>query len=286
MSANYYETLGVDKNASLEQIKKAYRKLALKYHPDRQSTNKEAAEEKFKQINEAYAVLSDPKKRERYDTVGHQHFHNQYSQEDIFRSTDFNSIFSEFGFGSIFEQFFNQGRAGARAAPRRDLHAEADISFVESYLGTKRILTLQGNGKIELKIPAGIKDGTKLRLAGRGQPSHSPAGAGDLYVQINVHPHGSFRRNGNDVETDITIDITQAMLGCSKDVALPDGKIKTLKIPELVAPATKLRLRGLGFYDHKAGDRGDLYAIIKYQLPNKLTAKQRELLEQLRQENF
>ena len=285
MSEDHYNTLGVDKNASLEQIKKAYRKLALKYHPDRQSTNKEAAEEKFKQINEAYAVLSDPKKRERYDTVGHQHFHNQYSQEDIFQNTDFNSIFSEFGFGNIFEQFFTQSKAAPRSRGRKDLHTETDISFTESYLGTKLVLSLPNTGKIELKIPAGIKDGTKLRIAGHGQ--RSPTGeAGNLYVQVNVQPHHKFNRVGNDIETNLVVNITQALLGCSKEITLPDGKVKTLKIPELVAPDTKLRLRGLGFHTNQTNSRGDFYVIIKYQLPSKMTAKQREFLTHLQQENF
>ncbi|MDE3268953.1 MAG: DnaJ domain-containing protein [Pseudomonadota bacterium] len=278
---DYYQMLGIDRGASLEQIKKSYRQLALKYHPDRQADNpnKVAAEEKFKQINEAYAVLSDPKKRERYDAVGHQHFHNQYSQEDIFRNTDFDSIFSEFGFGSIFEQLFTQGRA----APRRDLYAEADISFTEAYLGARRALSLQGGDrKIELKIPAGIKDGTKLRLAGQGQSSS--AGRGNLYVQINVHSDPNFRRVDNDIEIDLVVDISQAMLGCSKEVVLPDGASKTLKVPELVAPATKLRLRGLGFPDSRTGSRGDFYAIIKYRLPKRLTARQRELFEELQEQ--
>src|SRR5208282_5816904 len=177
---DYYKALGVDKKATPDEIKKAFRKLAVKYHPDRNPGDK-ASEDKFKEINEAYAVLSDPKKKEEYDTFGSSGFHRQYSQEDIFRGFDFGNAYKDMGAGAsedIFSRLFGGafargGRGGFRAASQKgaDLEMETDVSFRDAAQGAEKLVAFRRNGnreELKVKIPAGVENGSKVRIAGKG----------------------------------------------------------------------------------------------------------------------
>ncbi|RYZ52469.1 MAG: J domain-containing protein, partial [Proteobacteria bacterium] len=199
---NYYDLLGVAKTASEAEIKKAYRKLAMQYHPDRNPDDK-SAEEKFKKINEAYAVLSDADKKRQYDTVGDSRFHQQYSSEDIFRGTDFSSIFDEMGLGgrnSFFSSFFGgAGGGGPRGgggfgqqgpAKGQDVEFPTTIGFLDAFNGVEKPISFKLTDGTEremtVKIPKGVKSGSKLRVSGRGAPSRSGGQPGDLFIIVNV----------------------------------------------------------------------------------------------------
>ncbi|MBI2603054.1 MAG: DnaJ domain-containing protein [Deltaproteobacteria bacterium] len=293
---DYYKTLGVEKGSSTDEIKKAYRKLALKYHPDRHAGNKEF-EEKFKKISEAYAVLSDPQKKKQYDTFGSADFHQRYSTDDIFRGTDFGSVFEEMGLGG-FESIlgrmfggFGGGRAGGFHPPVRgqDLEYELQVSFDEAYKGAERQLDLDlGRGErrsLKLKIPAGVKAGGRLRVAGKGGKSPTGGHGGDLYVKIDVAPHPDFTRNGNDIESSMGLKISEALLGTTREIATPEG-VRKLKVPAGVKGGTKIRLRGLGFPIVGKNERGDFYAVVELIIPKHLSSKQKKIAEQLQAEGL
>ena len=280
---NYYETLGVPKGSGEADIKKAYRKLAMQYHPDRNPNNKEA-EEKFKQINEAYAVLSDSQKKKQYDTFGDQRFHQQYSTEDIFRGTDFSSIFDEMGLGgqgNIFSSIFGGRRGGQGPQKGQDVEYPLQLGFMEAYQGTeKRISFKLSDGterEITVKIPKGVRSGAKLRISGRGAPSRNGGPAGDLFVQIQVGDHPDFKRVEDDIEVTLPLKISEAFLGCSKTVQTPDGE-KKIKIPAGVKAGTRIRLKGLGFAT-PGGQLADLYAVVDLEVPKDLNSEQKKAIE-------
>ena len=228
---NYYSVLGLNKGASDEDIKKAYRKLAMQYHPDRNADDSKA-EEKFKKVSEAYAVLSDKKKRGQYDQFGSEGFHQKFSQEDIFRDFDINEILRGFGFGGGggnpfrsqgspfgggggFGNPFSQGRHSQRESRIPPLKKELSINFEEAALGCQRTLSISRNGVLEeinIKIPSGITHGKVLRLQGKGQMSLTGNRRGDLHLLINVLPHPLFRREGRDVVVEAKIKLTQALI--------------------------------------------------------------------------
>ena len=285
--SDYYEILGVQKGASDDEIKKAYRKLALKYHPDRNRGDK-SSEETFKKISEAYAVLSDPEKRQQFDTFGSSGFHQRYSADDIFRGTDFNSILKDFnmGFngGSGFEQIFSQmfGGGARRTSPEKGQNVEytVQITFHESFTGSEKPIHFRLNDgtvrDLKVKIPAGIKEGGKLRVSGKGAPSPYGGRAGDLIVVVNIAPDSFFRREGQDLEADLEMKISEAILGASVDLKTMTGN-KRIKVPPGVKPGTKIRLRGLGFPSpQKNGDSGDLFAVVKIGVPKGLSAEQQK----------
>ena len=291
--SNYYDILGVSKNVNDSDLKKAYRKLAMEYHPDRNQGNPQA-EEKFKQVNEAYAVLSDKQKRQQYDMFGDQKFHQQYSTDDIFRGTDFGSIFEEFGMGgSFFSSIFGggfQGQGGQRGGFQRgpqkgqDVEYPVTVGFMDAYNGTERKIqfSLSDGTKRDLtvRIPKGVKSGSKLRVSGRGAPSPMGGPAGDLFVIIEVSPHPDFERNGQDIETPVLLKVSEAFLGCSKTVQTPVGE-KKIKVPAGVKPGTKIRLRGLGFQGN--GQAGDLFGIVELDIPKSLSDEQKVLIESLQE---
>ncbi len=296
--ADYYETLGVARGASEDDIKKAYRKLALQYHPDRNQGNKQA-EEKFKAISEAYAVLSDSQKRRQYDTVGDARFHQNFSSEDIFRGTDFQSIFREFNMGGgddLFSRIFGGGfggggfsprggRQGRQGQPGQDVEYPLQITMLESYTGSERQLSFRLDDgtrhDLRVKIPAGVREGGKLRVAGRGAPSAWGGPPGDLYVVISVAKHPQFERVGEDLHTPLELKISEALLGCTREIETLEGT-RTIKIPAGVKPGTKVRLKGLGFpTPGQPGVRGDFYAVVGLALPEKLSKKQKEAIEAL-----
>lgn len=300
---DYYKILGVEKSASDTQIKAAYRKLALKHHPDRNQGDKNA-ETEFKKVSEAYAALSDPAKRKQYDQFGASGFHQKYSSEDIFRGTDFSSIFNEFGFGNggpgaggggggfdaILSQLFGGaamgggGRhagygAGPQARKGENIETSVNVGFLEAYEGGQRTLRVGGQ-EIFVKIPAGIQSGQKLRVAGKGQPGSGGGPAGDIMIAITVNDHPDFRREGQDIIAPLNLLPSEAFLGCSKEIATPAGP-KKLKVPEGVSSSTKLRLKGLGFPSVKGG-KGDFYAEVKISLPPNLSTSQREAVMALK----
>lgn len=289
--SEYYQLLGVDKSASERDIKKAYHKLAMKYHPDRNPGNKES-EEKFKEISEAYAVLSDPEKRKQYDTFGSSGFHQRYSADDIFRGADFSSVFGDMnfsggGFDQIFSRMFGGGAAGfGQSVKGQDVEYSLTVSFDEAYRGCgKQIRFRLENGTerdLSVKIPAGARDGARLRIKGKGAPSPVPQGlAGDLFVVVHVAEHPWFRRQGMNIEADLKLKLTEAILGTSTNVETPEGTRK-VRIPAGVREGTKVRLKGLGFSDPRhPGQRGDFYAVVSVEIPGKLTGEQESLVRSL-----
>ena len=249
---DYYEILGVAKGASEDDIKKAYRKLAKKYHPDKNPGNKEA-EEKFKLISEAYAVLSDKSKRQEYDTYGMGGFQQRYSEEDIFKGANFGDLFRDLGFGGgdIFSMIFGRqgGRTGRQRsqaydfgdyitreqhAPRElDLNYELEIPFMDAIRGTEKRIsfaTHHGTEEVNIKIPQGISTGKKLRLQGKGNRDPRTGRFGDLYITVKVGDHPVFKRVGNDIHMTKEIGLTEALLGTTVEVSTIDGP-KVVKIP-------------------------------------------------------
>lgn len=288
--SDYYQTLGLTKGASPDEIKRAFRKLAVKYHPDKNPGNKEA-EEKFKEINEAYAVLSDPEKKAQYDRFGSAGFHQRYSQEDIFRGFDVGDLFKDLGFGTedIFSRIFGggfQGRGGFGFGGRRrgeDFSMELTISFREAFSGAeKRVAYLRGGKREELavKIPAGVESGARLRIQGKGGEGVGGGPAGDLYLNIQVGGDPLFVREGDDIVLERQIRFTEAALGTALEVPTMDGT-KRLKVPAGIQPGTKIRLKGLGFPHMGKSGRGDFYVRVGIKVPEQVTPPQRKLLEEL-----
>lgn len=298
---DYYKVLGLEKSADASAIKKAYRKLAMKYHPDHAKDDK-AAEEKFKKISEAYAVLSDPEKRKQYDTYGAAGFQQRFSQEDIFRNFDFGDIFREFGFsgggqptgdggfrftfgggGSPFGQGFG-GRRQQRAVKGSDLVYELPLTLYEVAQGTQKSISFQHQGRTEnisVKIPKGMISGKKLRLAGKGEPSPYGGKAGDLYVKAKVVDDPTFEVDNYDLYTHRTIKLSQALLGDQISVPTLEGKELTLKIPPGTRHKTKMRLSGHGLPHMKGAGQGDLYVVILIEMPKTLTDEQKEVIAKL-----
>ena len=296
---DYYEVLGVKKGASIEELKKAYRKLAVKYHPDKNPGDKQA-EDRFKEINEAYAVLSDPKKKEQFDQFGPNNFHQRYSQEDIFKGFDVGDMFKDqgqgFGTDDIFSRLFGDamrrqrggGGAGRMAAKGEDYNMEVLVTFRDAYDGAdKRIAYLRDGVREELsvKIPAGIESGAKLRVAGRGGSGRGGGPAGDIFLTVNVGADAIFQREGADIVLPLEVRFSEAALGGSIDVPTMEGT-KRIKIPAGIQSGTKVRLKGLGFPKGGKKERGDMYARIGVHVPEKLSPRQRELLEQLAAEGL
>ncbi|MBF0511605.1 MAG: molecular chaperone DnaJ [Candidatus Omnitrophica bacterium] len=359
MKKDYYEILGVPKTSTIPEIKKAYRSLALKYHPDRvEGPQKKEAEEKFKEISEAYGVLSDPQKKQTYDQFGHQGIDQNYTAEDIFRGADFSSIFggdSDLGdiLGRMFgSQFDFGGGGGARSQRRRghDIQYEVELTLEEAYSGLKKEIKFprhdfckkcdgsgaksasslktcsscggqgqvvmangffrmaqtcpkcQGSGKIitehcpecsgrgmvrvtrtvEIKIPPGVDNDSQLRVRGEGEAGSG--GNGDLFLFIRVKDHPVFERGGLDLRMDLPVSFVKAALG-------GEEKIKTLKeevimkIPEGTQSGKVFRMRGQGMPDvHGHNECGDLYVRVMVAVPNNLSSRQRELLEELGRE--
>lgn len=289
---DYYKTLGVDKKATPEEIKKAFRKLAVKFHPDRNPSDK-TAEDKFKEINEAYAVLSDVKKKEEYDTYGSSGFHKQYSQEDIFRNFDFGGTFKDMGMGGgedIFSRLFGGGmgrggRGGFRSGPQKggDLEMETDVSFRDAALGAEKVVAFRRNGtreELKIKIPAGVDNGSKIRITGKGAQGEGGGQPGDLYLIIRTLPDPVFSRDGGDLFVDRQIPFSAASLGTSLDVPTLDGD-KRIKVAAGIQPGTKIRLKGCGIKALGSNTKGDLYVKIAVHVPESLTAEQKKLVEEL-----
>ena len=310
---DYYTILGVDKHASQKEIQKAYRKLARTYHPDVNPGDK-AAEEKFKEINEANEVLSDPEKRKKYDEVAD--YYQRYgrwpgasgstgarggdadgtAQYRTMSEEDLNDLFAgQSPFSDFFETFFGSGvsperggraqRAGQRrqrTAPGHDVESDVAVTLAEAYQGVTRVFEVTdadgSSRRLEVKIPAGVDEGSRVRITGQG--AQGAAGRGDLYLRISVVPDPRFTRAGMTLRTRVEVPLTAAMLGGDVQVPTPDGRRLLLHVPAGTANGTAFRLRGQGMPRlGQPEQRGDLYAEVAVVLPTHLNAEQRRLFE-------
>ncbi|MBI5416239.1 MAG: molecular chaperone DnaJ [Candidatus Omnitrophica bacterium] len=358
MKKDYYEILGVARTATQQDIKKAYRSLALKFHPDRvPEAEKKGAEHKFKEMSEAYGVLSDPQKRQMYDQYGHAGIDQQYTAEDIFRGADFSGIFEDLGVGDILSQVFGGGadfdifggggggRRSRRSHRGRDIEYEVEITLEEAYQGVHKKINIprhehcakcNGSGakpgikskscsqcggrgqvvmssgffrmqqtcpacggrgetitefcpdchgkgavrvtrKIDVNIPAGVDNTSRLRVSGQGEIGS--AGAGDLYLYIRVLPHDVFERDGNDLYMSMPVSFVKAALGAEVSVPTLNGHV-AMKVPPATQSGKVFRLKGKGMPDVRGGQaHGDQYVKVMLQVPGRLTGAQKELLE-------
>ena len=356
---DYYKILGVSRNASQEEIKQAYRKLALKWHPDRNPDNRKEAEERFKEISEAYEVLSDPEKRKIYDAYGYDAARQSFGSggfqwsnfthfedlQDIFNGFGIDDILRGFGFGDVFD--YRRGGRSSRPRRGRDQEVQVTISLEDAYKGIEKTINVQryetcsvcnGSGaapgsapivcpqcggkgvitrsagffamqttcprcggvgqvinkpcpncsgagyapvtrRIKVKIPAGIEDGTHLRLAGEGEQVKGGR-PGNLYVLVRIAPHPIFERRDKDIYVKQKISMYQAALGCEVEVPTLSGKAK-VKVPPGTQPGAKLRLKGKGMPNVRGGSPGDQYVEIVVEIPKSLSSKEKELLREI-----
>ncbi|WP_435550291.1 DnaJ C-terminal domain-containing protein [Desulfobacterium sp. N47] len=294
---NYYKELGVNKDASGDEIKKAYRKLAMKYHPDHAKGDK-SAEEKFKKISEAYAVLSDKEKRKQYDEFGSSAFNQKYSQEDIFKGFDLNDILREFGVGggafsgrgSRRRPAYGSGSpfgdfsAYQQPAHGQDLVYELPLTLEEVAKGTTKVISFKHDKrseKITVKIPKGMITGKKLRLAGKGETSPYGGEPGDLYIQAKVMDNPVYTVKEYDLYIEKSIRLTEAIMGSKISIPTIEGKELNLKIPSGTKHGTKMRLAGHGLPQMNGKKTGDLYVSINIIIPKSLNSEQKELVEKL-----
>ena len=359
MKKDYYEILGVPKASMVAEIKKAYRSLALKHHPDRvPEAEKKAAEEKFKEISEAYGVLSDPQKRQMYDQHGHAGIDQRYTSEDIFKGADFNSVFGEEGLGDIFGRVFGDslfegfsGGGGRESQARRrghDIQYELEITLEDAFAGVKKNIkvprhehckscngtgakagtkmkscstcggkgqvvmsngffrmaqtcsTCGGRGQqiteycpdcngrgvvkitrsIEVNIPGGVDNDSRLRVRGEGEIGS--AAAGDLYLYIRVLPHETFERDGNDLHMKLAVSFVKAALGGDVSVPTLNGGV-SMKVPAGTQSGKTFRVKGKGMPDLRGGGDGDLFVHVMISVPERLTSEQKKLLEDFAQ---
>jgi curved DNA-binding protein len=303
---DYYQTLGVPRDASEKDIRHAYRLLARQCHPDRNPGDK-AAEERFKQINEAHEVLTDPEKRRKYDRLGAQWHQWQHMGRDPgdfdfsqwFASSpngarmhyaDPDSVFGGAGgFSDFFQSIFGStarhsgrpwGRTGPHPRPGRNYEHPVEITLEEAYHGTRRVLEADGS-RWEVKIPPGVKTGSKVRIAGKGGPGVAGGAAGDLFLKIRIFPHGTFEREGDNLRCEVPVPLYTAILGGTVNVPTLTGTVQ-LKIPAETQTGRSFRLRGKGMPLLKDSKRhGDLHAHIRVMLPQKLNTREKELFREL-----
>ena len=318
---DYYSVLGVSRNASEREIKQAYRKLARQYHPDVNAGDK-SAEAKFKQINEAYEVLSDKEKRQKYDQFGDQwQYADQFAQArrqqtpfwDFSQAGGQSFRFEEADLGSLFDDLFGGGIRRRQVRPRRgkDIRHPVEVTLEEAYHGTKRTIALQteqpcsdckgtgliqnlpcsvcrGSGvvsgvkRLEVKIPPGVKDGSRVRVAGKGEPGYAGGANGDLYLVMSVKPHRLFERKGDDLYVEVAVPLTVAMLGGEVFIPSLKGKL-ALKVPPETQNGRAFRLAGKGMPHLGDSSHGDLLAKVSVVLPTKLSEEEKKLFERLSQ---
>jgi curved DNA-binding protein len=306
---DYYDVLGVDRGASADDIRRAYRKLARQYHPD---VNKDpGAEDRFKEVSEAYEVLRDPEKRERYDRLGA----NWKAGDDVSGASGFRDFGEQGGYGGFrqqggfgqqggfrdvrvdfgggeFSDFF-EGLFGGRAGGRRtagagfdgftrrgaDQEVELELSLEEAARGGRRKISLADGRQYEVNIPPGVRDGQRIRLAGEGGRGAGDGPSGDMFLRVRIRPHPRFRVEGRDLYVDVPVTPWEAALGAEVEVPTLDGTTR-VKVPPGSSTGRKLRLRGQGLPGPRGG-HGDLYATIKVEVPKKLTNEERRLFEEL-----
>lgn len=285
LEKDYYKVLGVAKDASKEDVKRAYRKLAQKYHPDANKGDK-TAEERFKEISEAHAVLSNDEKRREYDQMrtfvesGGQRFYGfrPGGQGGVRVNVgDIGDLFGEAGIGDVIGDLFGFRGAGGRG-PGDDLETEVTLSFDDALAGSTVSLT----DGTKVRIPAGVRDGTRIKIAGKGRPSPTGGPPGDLYVRVHVTEHPWFKmRAKGDLEVTVPVTIVEAALGANVEVPTLDGSV-TVKVPSGTQNGKILRVRGRGA-PRPGGGHGDLLVNVRVDVPQKLSKKEKELLEQFQQ---
>jgi DnaJ-class molecular chaperone len=317
---NFYDTLGVKRSATEKEIRSAYRKLARKHHPDVNPGDK-AAESKFKEINEAYEVLGDPEKRRKYDELGaNWRLYEQAQQQgggqgwpggsggawtinmgggpSGYRTMTEEEMREMFGdedpFSDFFKTFFGGGGASTREAGRtrgrarvqkgRDIEHEVELTLEEAYHGATRRISIKDAGHsrtVDVRIPAGVKDGSRVRAAGEGEAGGTGGASGDLYLRVRLRTHPVFEREGNDLRAKVAVPVTTAVLGGEANVPTITGSVR-LKIPETTQNGQVFRLKGHGMpVVGTADQRGDLYAVAEIQLPRSLSKEQRQHYEAL-----
>ncbi|HZY05231.1 MAG TPA: DnaJ C-terminal domain-containing protein [Anaeromyxobacteraceae bacterium] len=283
-----YDVLGVSRGATTDDIKKAYRRLAKKYHPDVNPGNKQA-EEKFKEVTAAFEVLSDPKRRALYDEFGPDSLRTGFDEKKAeayrqwkrqgagrggipFDLGDFERVevggFGPFDFGSIFGDLFGRARgrgAGPAAVPGADASAELEVDLRQAVLGGESEIRVDGR-TLRVKIPPGVSEGSQIRLAGQGGPGAFGAGPGDLYLTVRLRQHPLLRREGKDLVIDLPVTFPEAALGAEVTLPTFEGPVR-LRVPPGTQSGTRLRLRGKGLPDLKGGPRGDLHAVVRIVLP-------------------
>ncbi len=299
---DYYKVLGVDKKATTDEIKKAYRKLARKYHPDMNPNNKQA-EERFKEINEANEVLSDPQKRAKYDQLGSAYQRGGAGfnwGEWTTGGVDLNDLFGgaagnrraaggATGFSDFFEAIFGnmsgmhgQTQRQPFAHKGKDYTRDVEITLEEAYHGTTRILHTANNRRLEVKIPVGAKNGTKVRIKGEGGPGAGGASNGDLFLRVTIAKHPSLEVDGEDLRVTVPVELCTAILGGTVEVPTPKGKLK-LKIPPQTQNGKTFRLRNQGMPKlNNARTIGNLYVTLNVRLPQNLSPEEIALFEELR----
>jgi curved DNA-binding protein len=305
MARDYYSILGITKSADAAEIKKAYRKLAVKLHPDKNPNDKKA-EERFKEVNEAYEVLSDPENRKKYDLYGENWNRvNEGNQGGQSRGTrhspggepfQFEGDASDFfgqgsGYSDIFGEFFRQsggsgqGRRSNGKFRGQDLQSELSITLEEAYSGASKTFQLNGQN-IRIQLKPGAYTGLTIKLAGKGQPGVNGGPGGDLFITINVLPHSLYQRDGDSLRQRLSVDLFTAVLGKEREVTLLSGGVLKIRIPAGTQPGRILRIKGKGMplYQHPSS-HGDLLLEIAVEIPEKLTAEQEELFRRL-QESF
>jgi curved DNA-binding protein len=283
---DYYKILGVSRSATEREIKQAYRRLARQYHPDVNPGDK-AAEEKFKQINEAYEVLSDKENRKKYDKYGDQwqyaeQFEKARQQQQQAPGWDFSQggrrvYYGEGDFSSLFDDLlggFRFDRGQAQPKRRRSQEHPVEVTLEEAYRGTTRTLNFADGKRLEVKVPAGVRTGSRVRLAGKG------TGGGDLYLIVTVKPHPTFERRGDDLYVGVSVPLTVAMLGGEVQVPTLKGKV-ALKIPTETQNGRTFRLAGQGMPRLGSKSSGDLLAKVRVVLPDKLSAEEKDLFKKL-----
>ncbi len=278
MKRDYYEVLGVDRNVSQSDLKKAFKRLAIKYHPDKNPGNKEA-EDKFKEAAEAYEILSDPSKRTTYDQFGHQGVNSSFGQSG-FRNVDINDIFNNiFGgdeiFGDIFGDIFG---GGMRRGPRRgrNIQMSLDLSLEDAVFGKSIEINLPNTRKkVSVNIPAGVDTGNKIRLSGEGEPSQYGGDNGDLFIVVNVLGHEFFEREANHLYCEIPLRIDQAILGDEIEVPTLTKKV-LLKIPPETQTGKVFKLRDLGAGSLHGNSKGDLFIRVVVETPSRINGEQKK----------
>jgi len=287
---DYYKVLGLEKNATQDDIKKAYRKLARKHHPDLNPNDKEA-HKKFQQVNEANEVLSDPEKRKKYDQYGKDWQHAEQfdearqSQQHGFGKETFSGDFNESEFSDFFASMFgNTGSGGFRQRQTKfrgeDYHAELQLNLTDVYKTHQQVLTVN-NKNIRITIPGGVENGQKIKISGYGGPGINGGPNGDLYITFHIFNNTKFKRHGYDLHTIVDLDLYTAVLGGEIIIDTLDGKVK-LKVKQGTQNGSKIKLKGKGFAVYKKdGEFGDLVITFHVKIPTELTDKQRELFEQL-----
>jgi curved DNA-binding protein len=287
---DYYKILGVDKNATEAEIKKAYRKLARKYHPDLNPNDKEA-ELKFKQLNEANEVLSNPEFRKKYDKYGEhwkegeayeeaqrrqQQQQGGYQQYSGFESGDYSDFFESM-FGDAFSGSRRQSHVKYRG---QDYNAQLKLNLRDVYKSQKQVLTINGKS-IRLTIPAGVSNGQTIKIKGKGGKGVNGGPNGDLYIEFIIENNTPFKRDGDNLHTTVNLDLYKAILGGEVTIDTFDGKVK-LKVKPLTQNGTKVKLKGKGFPKYKKDNvHGDLYVTFNVKLPSKLSPEEKELFEKL-----